>query len=110
MTLTSSGIGSGSSDTVVAWLNSCSRVSMRISPALRARLRRCPTEIAAEQFAGVEDQITAIGAVQRPWRQQVEIGDQRPQTGDALHPADERLMRRIVLIDISLTSVSTASK
>ena len=34
-----------------------------------------------------------------PGGQQVEVGDERAEAGEVLDPADQRLMRRVVLVD-----------
>ena len=72
---------------------------MRIWPALSARFSDGPAEIAGQQFLRVEDQIAAIGAVQRARHQQVEIGDEGAEAGEMLDPADQGLMGRVVLVD-----------
>ena len=87
------------SDTVLAMLSSCSSVSIRIWPAFERPLQRGPAEIAGQQLLRVEHEIAAIGAVQRARGQQVEIGDERAEAGEVLDPADQRLMRRVVLVD-----------
>ena len=62
-------------------------------------LQRGPAEIAGQQLLRVEHEVAAIGAVQRAGDQQVEIGDQRAEPRQVLDPADQRLMRRVVLVD-----------
>src|SRR5215831_6760966 len=59
--------------------------------------QRCPAEISGQQPLRIEQQITAIGTMQCPRREQIEVGDERTEARNVLDPADQRLMGRIVL-------------
>ena len=61
--------------------------------------QRRPAEIAGQQLLRVKDQIAAIGPVQSARHQQIEIGNQCAKPREMLDPADQGLMRRVVLID-----------
>ena len=58
-----------------------------------------PGKGAGEQFVGVENQVTAVGPVQGPRLDQVEVRHQRAHLGDILNPADQVAETRTVLVD-----------
>ena len=62
-------------------------------------LQRGPAVIAGQQLLRVEHEVAAVGAVQRAGHQEIEIGDQRAEPRQVLDPADQRLVRRVVLVD-----------
>lgn len=62
-------------------------------------LQGIPAETGGQQALGIEDQIAAIGLVQRARNDQIEIRDQGAETRQVLDAPDQVLMRRIVLED-----------
>jgi hypothetical protein len=99
ITLTSSGIGSGSSDTVLTRLYICPSDSMRTSRVDSARFRAFPGKRLAQQLEGIQQQVAAVGQMQRPRLDQQEVGDQRTQLRDVLDPSHQVLVGGVVLVD-----------
>ncbi len=84
MTLTSRGIGSGSSDTV---LGVAQRLRRRLDAdlaELQGALEGLPGDRVGEHLERVEDQVAAVGAVQRAGLDQREVGERaRPSSASA---------------------------
>ena len=72
---------------------------MRISRALMARFERLPGERRKQQPARIQQQIAAVGAVQRARLDQQEVGDQRAHLGDVLDASDQIAEGRVLLLD-----------
>ena len=73
--------------------------SMRISRALMARFKASQANGDSSSLARIEQQIAAVGAMQRAGLDQQEVGDQRAHLGDVLDPADEVAVGGIELLD-----------
>ena len=98
-TFTSSGIGSGSSDTVVVRPMKRADVLDDDFAAHQRALQRRPTERLGQQGARVDQDHAAVGAMQRAGLDQAEIGDQRALHLQILDAAEQVAERRVQFLD-----------
>ena len=94
----SSGIGSGSSDTVLTRLSICPSDSVRISRERSARFSASQAKGCVRTLSASSDQVAAVGAVQRAGLDQREVGDQRAHLREVLDAADEVVVGGVVLV------------
>jgi hypothetical protein len=73
------------------------RLGADLARAQRA-LERLPGERLGKHLDRVEQQVAAVGAVERARLDQGEVGHQRAHLGDVLDAADQVAVRRVVLI------------
>ena len=92
-------MGSGLSD----WVEIRPEASSRLLDAHLARLdgalQGFPGERREQKLAGVQQQIAAIGPVQRAGLDQQEVGNQRTHLRDMLDPADQIAVGGVELLD-----------
>ena len=68
-------------------------------PGLQGPLETLVSERLLQDLEGVDQKISAPGAVQGPSLDQVEVCHHCPHLRDVLDPADEVLISRVVLVD-----------
>jgi len=91
---------------VVAKLSSCSQCLDADLAGIERALQRGPAVIPGQKLGGVENEVAAIRPMQSARDQQVEIRDESAEPRHVLGPADECLVRRIVLVDNRRTVLS----